>query len=112
MVTRFSDQYSLAIVYQELLTGQRPFSGSSIRQLIVQHLRDAPNVSPLPLADQSVIKRALAKVPEQRFPTCCEMVQLLRANSALTVMAAVDDQQAPALECTRPDARRRFWKRA
>ena len=26
-VSRFSDQYSLAICYQELLTGQRPFSG-------------------------------------------------------------------------------------
>src|SRR4029077_378961 len=34
-VTRFSDQYSLAIVYQELLTGQRPFSGSNVRQLVL-----------------------------------------------------------------------------
>jgi serine/threonine protein kinase len=81
MVTRFSDQYSLAIVYQELLTGHRPFAGTSIRQLIVQHLRDAPNVSFLPPADQPVIQRALSKVPDQRFPTCREMVQLLRANS-------------------------------
>src|SRR5919201_4083066 len=37
-VTRFSDKYSLAIVYQELLTGQRPFAGTSLRQLVVQHL--------------------------------------------------------------------------
>src|SRR5208282_5533784 len=38
VVSRFCDQYSLAIVYQELLTGQRPFSGSSLQQLIMQHL--------------------------------------------------------------------------
>ncbi len=81
MVTRFSDQYSLAIVYQELLTGCRPFNGTSIRQLIVQHMRDEPNVSSLPPADQLVIQRALSKVPERRFPTCAEMVRRLRSNS-------------------------------
>ena len=38
-VSRFCDQYSLAIVYQELLTGQRPFTGTNVRQLILQHLQ-------------------------------------------------------------------------
>ena len=38
-VSRFSDQYSLAIVYQELLTGLRPFPGNNIRQLVLQHLQ-------------------------------------------------------------------------
>src|SRR6202047_2515277 len=33
-VSRFSDQYSLAIVYQELLTAQRPFNGTNVRHLI------------------------------------------------------------------------------
>ena len=40
-VSRYCDQYSLAIVYQELLTGQRPFSGTNVRQLILQHLQTA-----------------------------------------------------------------------
>src|ERR1700737_2634609 len=62
-VSRFCDQYSLAIVYQELLTGQRPFAGSNVRQLILQHLQSPPNVSPLPPADQPAIARALAKTP-------------------------------------------------
>src|SRR5262249_55397622 len=47
-VSRFSDQYSLAIVYQELLTGVRPFTGNNVRQLILQHLQSPPNLSPLP----------------------------------------------------------------
>src|SRR6478672_8995805 len=38
-LSRYSDQYSLAIVYQELLTGQRPFAGSTMRQLVLQHLQ-------------------------------------------------------------------------
>src|ERR1700719_954415 len=67
-VSRFCDQYSLAIVYQELLTGQRPFNGNNVRQLILQHLQAAPNLSSLPTADQPVIARGLSKVPDQRFP--------------------------------------------
>src|SRR5207249_2609189 len=50
-VSRFCDQYSLAIVYQELLTGQRPFNGANVRQLIMQHLQASPNLSSLPPTD-------------------------------------------------------------
>src|SRR5437762_12076801 len=67
-VSRFCDQYSLAIAYQELLTGQRPFGGTNIRQLIQQHLTSAPNLSPLPEGDRQAIGRALSKNPDDRFP--------------------------------------------
>jgi serine/threonine protein kinase len=76
-VSRFCDQYSLAICYQELLTGQRPFCGGSVRQLIMQHLQGQPNVSPLPAADRAIILRSLSKKPDERFPNCKEMVRLL-----------------------------------
>ncbi len=76
-VTRYSDQYSLAIVYQELLTGQRPFNGANTKQLLLQHLRDAPDVSPLPQHDRHIISRGLSKTPHERWPTCAEMVKLL-----------------------------------
>src|SRR5881396_3887482 len=79
-ISRFCDQYSLAIVYQELLTGQRPFSGNNVRQLIMQHLSAEPNTSALPLSDQPIIARALSKMPDRRFPTCRDMVALLRRN--------------------------------
>src|SRR5947209_7389630 len=65
-VSRFSDQYSLAIVYQELLTGQRPFAGSNVRHLILQHLQATPNVSILPPSDQPIILKALAMNPDER----------------------------------------------
>jgi len=76
-VTRYSDQYSLAIVYQELLTGQRPFNGANTKQLLLQHLRDAPDVSPLPIHDRHIIARGLSKTPHERWPSCAEMVKLL-----------------------------------
>ncbi|MEZ6100111.1 MAG: tubulin-like doman-containing protein [Pirellulaceae bacterium] len=72
-----SDQYSLAIVYQEMLTGHRPFSGTTAAQLAAQHLHSRPKLSPLPRGDQSVISRALSKNPDSRFPSCMAMVEAL-----------------------------------
>src|SRR5262249_6369849 len=78
VISRFCDQYNLAIVYQELLTGQRPFTGTSPRQLMIQHLTVEPDLKSLPESDRTVIARALAKKPDDRFPSCSEMVQALR----------------------------------
>ncbi len=75
--SRNSDQYSLAIVYQELLTGQRPFNGTLARQLVLQHLQAPPDVAPLPVCDRPPVQRALAKKPDDRFPTCAAFVEAL-----------------------------------
>jgi hypothetical protein len=87
-VSRYSDQYSLAIAYQELLTGTRPFPGQTPLQLATQHISAPPILSPLPPQDQPVIARALAKMPEQRFPSCREMVALLSRPAPDTAPAA------------------------
>ena len=76
-----SDQYSLAIVFQELLTGQRPFNGRTIAQLATQHVHSAPNLESLPFVDRPVIARALEKNPDRRFATCSELVHRLRDTS-------------------------------
>ena len=75
VITRYCDQYSLAIVYQELLTGVRPFGGTSAQQLLMQHLREPPNVTPLPGPDRMAVAKALAKKPEDRFPSCLHLVR-------------------------------------
>jgi len=68
--SRHSDQYSLAIVYQEMLTGQLPFGGRTAAQLAAQHLHSPPMLAVLPPADHPVLARALAKNPDQRFTSC------------------------------------------
>ncbi|HKA05882.1 MAG TPA: protein kinase, partial [Gemmataceae bacterium] len=80
-VSRQSDQYSLAIVYQELLTGKRPFNGTNTRQLIMQHMSAVPDVSALPPADRTVVFRALSKAPADRFATCADFVAALKAEA-------------------------------
>jgi len=72
-----SDQYSLAIVYQEMLTGNLPFPGRTPAQLASQHLHASPRLSSLPETDQPVIATALAKDPAQRFVNCRSMIDAL-----------------------------------
>lgn len=99
--SRQSDQYSLAIVYQEMLTGVLPFPGATTAQLAAQHLHSQPLLSALPDNDRPVIARALSKNPEARFATCREMVdRLLRPESAVSPAAA----SRPATEGTNVSA--------
>src|SRR5947199_633501 len=72
-----SDQYSLAIVFQELLTSQRPFNGKNARLLAQQHLNEEPDLRALPEADRPLVARALSKDPAQRFPSCLAFVRAL-----------------------------------
>jgi hypothetical protein len=76
-VSRHSDQYSLGIVFQELLTGQRPFNGTTARQLLLQHLQAAPDLSSLPEADREIVARSLAKKPDDRFAKSTDFVRAL-----------------------------------
>ncbi|MEX0679304.1 MAG: tubulin-like doman-containing protein [Pirellulales bacterium] len=75
--TSYSDQYSLAIVYQELLTGHLPFPGRTPAQLASQHLHACPRLATLPAADQLVISQALCKNPIERFPNCRSLIDAL-----------------------------------
>ncbi len=66
-----TDQYALAIMAYQLLTGQSPFQGN-MQQLMYQHLFQSPlppSVCNTRIAQpvDTVILRALAKKPEDRF---------------------------------------------
>ena len=76
-VSKHSDQYSLAVVYVELLTGIRPFNGKNIRSLAMQHMTVPPDLNALPEADRVSVGRALAKNPEERFPSNLSFVKAL-----------------------------------
>src|SRR5207237_1142709 len=76
-ISKHSDQYSLAIVYIELLTGLRPFSGKNIRQLALQHMTEEPDLSMLAEVDRAVLAKALAKNPDERYPSCTAFIRSL-----------------------------------
>jgi hypothetical protein len=72
-----SDQYSLAVVYMEMLTGSLPFRTTNLRQLALYHLTRQPNLTALPPAQRSVVGKALARDPEKRYHSCLEFMEAL-----------------------------------
>jgi len=86
-----SDQYSLAIVYQEMLTGELPFPGKTAAQLAAQHVHARPRLVSLPQRDQPIIARALHKDAAQRFPSCRALIDCLSsADSAAGRRSSTD----------------------
>ncbi|MBI2806198.1 MAG: protein kinase [Planctomycetes bacterium] len=93
-LSRHCDQYSLGIVYQELLTGTLPFRGKNLRQLLLEHTQQDPDLQALPAHDRAIVARALAKNPEHRFASCQDFIRALHAE----VTAAPATLDAPKKE--------------
>ena len=69
--SRASDQYALAVMTYEWISGALPFRGS-FAEIASQHLLVSPpflhdNIPTIPLQIEEVVVKALAKEPEQRF---------------------------------------------
>jgi serine/threonine-protein kinase len=82
-VSRWSDQYSLAVSYAQLCTGCLPFRGETVGQVLNAHLHHPPDLEGLPEPERRVVARALAKKPEERWPNCRTFVQALDASEAV-----------------------------
>jgi len=83
-----TDQYALAVMVYQLLTGRAPFQGS-LEQIMYMHINDQPSLpstvnSLIPPAIEAVIMRALSKKPEERFSTVSEFASAFQ--QAITQM--------------------------
>src|SRR5689334_9085246 len=83
-----ADQYSLACATFELLCGQTPFPRDQLAAVIWAHLSEPPPTltserPDLPPAIDSVLAKALAKAPADRYASCREFADALRAALGL-----------------------------
>jgi len=74
-----TDIYGLGIILYEMLTGDKPYKGKSHIETIVAHLSDPLPVLPQELHRyQPLIKKMIAKSPDERFASAGDMVQSIR----------------------------------
>ncbi|HET8652532.1 MAG TPA: serine/threonine-protein kinase [Gaiellaceae bacterium] len=111
--TPASDRYALGVVAYELLIGERPYASESPTAEAAAHVH-APIPYPsrhgdVPSEADPVLRRALAKEPEERYSTAAEFVASLRdalsrAAGTTGQLAAVREEEYRPLP---PPARRR-----
>jgi serine/threonine protein kinase len=85
-LTGRSDQYALATLVYEMLTGKPPFTGPNARAILARKLTSPPppirETRPdIPQPLESVLLRALSRYPDDRFDSMEEFAEALSAAS-------------------------------
>lgn len=78
-----SDLYSLGCTFFFILIGKEPFSGASVPEILLKHHFDEPPLlTPLrpdiPAGVQSIVRKLMAKRPEDRYQTPTELAEALK----------------------------------
>jgi eukaryotic-like serine/threonine-protein kinase len=120
-----TDIYALGVLLYQLLCGQLPFRAEGVAELMEQHLlAPVPSLSslaPVSPAVEAVVRRCLAKLPEERFGAAGEVLEALsgalrppdrargpaRAAALYVELTAAPEAEDSALELL--DA---LWERA
>jgi len=83
-VSGAADQFSLAVMIYQMLTGERPFTGENPTTIMYKIVHEEPvppsvlnAMVPGPVDDALI--RALSKNPEERYPTCSDLANALRS---------------------------------
>jgi serine/threonine protein kinase len=96
-----ADEFALAAIAYEMLTGRPPFRGDTVISLVYQIV----NAEPAALAAfndtvgasaERALRRGLAKAPEQRFATIQEFGSALAAAASLSATPSRPSAPAPA----------------
>jgi len=99
-----SDLFSCGVVLYQFLTGEKPFTGTTTT-IMYKVLREEPiapsllNVA-LPAALDAVVRKAIAKSPDQRFQTAAEFGAAIVSALTPPVASAAQDATLPSAAAT------------
>ncbi len=105
-ITGRADQFSLAVIVYEILTGQKPFAADNLPSLLFKIVREEPtpphqlNAS-IGEAIEIVLRRSLSKSPDARFETCTAFIDALETamkSSAWVPLTMAADSTSPPPE--------------
>jgi serine/threonine protein kinase len=82
-VSGLTDQYALAVTAYRLIAGRLPFQGASVAAMFYQILQAEPEDvrvfhPELPGGVNAVLRRGMAKRPEERYPSCEKFIDALQ----------------------------------
>jgi serine/threonine protein kinase len=102
-----TDEYALACVLYETLTGKVPFARDSEAAVMFGHMSEPPPrlsaLRPgLPLALDAVVARGMAKDPARRFPGCAALIQAAREVIAASPTAPAGAPPQPSSAGAQP----------
>jgi tetratricopeptide (TPR) repeat protein len=94
-----SDIFSLGVVFFEMLTGQRPYTGDSVFDVMLKRVREpaprALDLDPtLPIHLQQLLDRCLAIDKGQRYESVRDLLADLDAGEVRTPVAAASEAQS------------------
>ncbi len=119
-----SDVYALGAMIYQMLTGQWPYQGDTPVEIMLKHIQEPPPdlraLRPdLPEAVAEVIRRAMAKAREERYPTAGALAEaleialrqgrLVTPEETTTRAAPVTAEATRALKPAAPSSRSRPW---
>ena len=82
-----SDQFSLAVIAYEMLTGEKPYTGEHLTTVVYKIVAEEPMAphrinSTLGGAIDTALRKGLAKKPDARYRTCSEFIESLEKACA------------------------------
>jgi serine/threonine protein kinase len=85
-----ADQFSLAAISYEMLSGTLPFAGDDVASVLSRVINDEPprllTIAPsVPAAVEAVLKRALAKDPQERYAQIVDFAIALAGASGCSI---------------------------
>ena len=118
-----SDQFALAVITYELMTGERPYGADALPALLFKIVREMPippdQVNPsLAPGVGTVLEKSFSKEPGGRYSSCTEFVSAIamaasqrpewqplaqRASAAMETMVTDSPEAAPAAAAQPPD---------
>jgi serine/threonine protein kinase len=96
-VDKRADIWAFGVVLYELLTGERPFKGDDVSEILAAVLKDRPNWDRVPTQTRRLLKQCLEKDPK------------LRLRDIGDAWALLEDTDTPVQTSVKQSGRRWLW---